>query len=184
MGQSNRAPVDRTMGSMESGVRQRAAAGFEIRQHPHPDLSLPSYDVDPTTAHVVELAASLIGTMRVMHVVGLTAPQLGHNVRLLCVDASGPNGLIVLANPEILSVSGRVEMRESCVSVASHTADVVRASHLVLAGIVPGSGRSTVLHSDGLEARCLLHALDHLDGILCVDRVVDPETQLHARNRN
>jgi peptide deformylase len=123
--------------------------------------------------------------MRTASALGLTAPQLGQSARLLCVDVTGQPrarscaGLLVLANPEILCLSGCVCERESCASVPDLAGDVVRASEVVLRGFVPGSGRRVIVHADRLEARCLLHAMDHLDGILFIDRVRDAATDLH-----
>ena len=87
-------------------------------------------------------------------------------------------GTMVLANPEILSVSGSIVMSEECSSHRDVVVDVARASRVVVAGTVPGSGRSVVIIADAFEARRLLHELDHLDGISMLDRVIDPTTGL------
>ena len=170
--------VPPAMAAMESGVRGRPLVGA-VRQHPDPVLGRPSYDVDPTDPRTVEIAAALVGSLRrARGCFGLTGPQLGHHVRLLCVDVSGhalarsSAGMIVLANPELLAVSGSATMREGCASVGGLSAELTRARQIVLAGLVPGSGKRTVIKADALEARCLLHALDHLDGILFLDRIV------------
>jgi peptide deformylase len=185
MGQSkSAATAEGQMATMTSGVRRRATCST-LLEHPHPILSRPSYDVDVRDPKIVEIAAMLIGAMRVERCLGLTAPQLGHSLRLFCVDVTGrPEarscaGLLVLANPEILCLSGAVSAREDCVSVSDLSGDVVRASEVVLCGYVPGSGRRVIVHADRLEARCLLHAMDHLDGILFIDRVRDLLADLH-----
>jgi peptide deformylase len=185
MGQSkpvgaNASGDGRTMATMESGVRNRAASMTPILQEPHPALSRASYEVDPRDPETVEIAAILIGTLRTTKgCVGLTAPQLGKNVRLLCVDVKGhrlacsSSGLVILANPEILAVSGEVVMSETCASVSQLKGNIARASDIVVSGLVPGTGAQRVLRADALEARCILHAIDHLDGILFLDRALD-----------
>ena len=171
MGQSKAArPGGAT--EMASGVRIRAGAFTTILEHPHPALARPSYDVDPRDPEIVELSAMLIGRMRTTPgCVALSAPQLGRNVRLFCL---GVNGLVVLANPEILALSGDVVMREGCTSVPGFSGDLARARDVVLAGVLPGTGRKVIVETEGLEARRILHHMDHLDGILFLDRVPDP----------
>src|SRR5262249_42769068 len=90
-------------------------------------------------------------------------------------------GLVVLANPRILSRSGNIVMREGCLSVPHLTGDVARAAEVVVSGAVPGSGENVTVVANGIEARWILHEGDHLDGILFVDRVQDPVAQLFAR---
>lgn len=164
---------------MKSGVRHRALQKGALVEHPHPALEGPSFDVDPLAPETVEVAAALIGTLRTTpDCWGLSAPQLGHPIRLLCIDVTGhPEarsvaGLVVLANPQILSWSGSCRMAESCASFPRVAAHVARASSVVVSGTVPGSGRTVIVVADAIEARCLLHELDHLDGITMMDRVV------------
>jgi peptide deformylase len=147
--------------------------------HPHPALDQPSFEVDPRDPRVVEVAAALVGMLKLtLQCRGISAPQLDHPMRLICVDVTGHEaarscaGLLVLANPEILSWSGSASMREECSSFPDVHADVVRASGVVVTGTVPGSGRRVVVIADAIEARCLLHEIDHLDGISMIDRVV------------
>jgi peptide deformylase len=165
------------MVAMESGVRDRPLTG-SILQHPDRALGRPSYDVDPKDPRTVEIAAALVGSLRrARGCLGLTAPQLGHDARVICVDVTGQPqarssaGMIVVANPELLAVSGKATMREGCASVGGLSAELTRAAEIVLAGFLPGSGKLKIVKADGLEARCILHALDHLDGILFLDRI-------------
>jgi peptide deformylase len=187
MGQSMRKPGASLETGVQSGVHRRASRAGELLSYPNAALERPSYEVDPRSPETIEVAAALIGTLRAMPgCSGLSAPQLGYHGRILCVDVTGhdegrSSGLVVLANPELLSVSGRVLMREECTSLPHTLADVVRPSAIVVRGVMPGSGRSIVLSTDGYEARCLLHEIDHLDGISMLDRVIDATTQVHRR---
>jgi peptide deformylase len=177
--------------TMESGVHRRAARIRPVLEHPNAALSTPSYDCDPLDPAIVELTNTLITTMRSMpRCVGLSAVQVGENVRLFCMDVTGHKkarscaGLVALANPRILSLGGNVVMREGCASVPNFLGDVARAATVVVAGLIPGSGRELVIEANAIEARCLLHEIDHLDGILFVDRVLDPTAELHSRRRS
>ena len=106
--------------------------------------------------------------------VGIAAPQIGEAVRVIAVDVSehpkaqesgGSNGRLVLANPRIAEAEGDEVMREGCLSIPDLTANVRRATRIV----VEHAGGS--FESRGFEARCLAHEIDHLDGILFLDRV-------------
>jgi peptide deformylase len=128
------------------------------------------------------VAADLIDTMRSFPgCVGLAAPQIGEPVRIAVVDCSehpkavDPNGLLVLVNPRITLSEGAELGREGCLSIPDLTANVRRATAIrVEAG--PVSARSV-----GFEARCVQHELDHLDGILFLDRVESLAHDLFVR---
>jgi peptide deformylase len=159
-----------------------------VLEHPHPLLARPSVEIDPKAPAVVALANLLVVTMRSSPAcMGLAAPQIGENVRLFAmnvtnhVKARSCAGLVVLANPRILSRSGNVVMREGCMSVPHLTGDVARAEEIIVSGVVPGSGRNVVITADGIEARYIQHEIDHLDGALFIDRVLDPVADLFAQ---
>jgi len=105
------------------------------------------------------------------HCVGLAAPQLGESVRLVIVDVTGHpkapecNGRLLLANPRIVESEGAQIGREGCLSIPDLTANVRRATRIV----VEHAGGT--VESGGFEARCIQHEIDHLDGVLFLDRV-------------
>ena len=114
----------------------------------------------------------LVDTMRSFErCVGLAAPQIGELTRVIVVDVRGhpkaetDNGLLVLANPRIVAAQGSEVAREGCLSIPELTANVRRATRIV----VEHAGGS--VECRGFEARCVQHELDHLDGILFLDRV-------------
>lgn len=138
-------------------------------------------EAEPAGEPDPELAAELVDTMLATPgCVGLTAPQLGVNVRLLAVDVSASrqgrqepwrtHGRLLLFDPELLHAEGIDTAREACVSVPTYTCDVPRALRVVVRGVSP-EGLNRVIHADGFEARVLQHELDHLDGRLILDRV-------------
>jgi peptide deformylase len=185
MGQSMVKPGAASMTGVQSGVHRRVSRAGSLLTYPDPALERPSFDVDTSDPEVIEIAAALVGTLRgTPGCWGLSAPQLGYHGRILCVDVTNhPEartiaGLILLANPEILSISGHAAMREECTSHPHVTADLTRASTIVIRGTVPGRDRNVVIMANGAEARCLLHEMDHLDGISMLDRVITP-TAIH-----
>ena len=135
------------------------------------------------------LAADLVDTMRAYdHCVGLAAPQIGVGVRVCCVDVTGhPKarscaGLIVLLDPELVAASDPVPAREGCMSVPDLTGNVTRPATVTVEGTTP-EGTRRVVEADAIEARALLHELDHLDGLLFLDRVTSAATDLFRRRR-
>ncbi|MFI7432730.1 peptide deformylase [Micromonospora haikouensis] len=145
---------------------------------PDPVLSRPGPEVDPTSDEVVRLAADLIATMRVSPgCVGLAAPQVGVSAQVFAVDVTGHpkaltvHGTFVLCNARVVEATRWKSGREGCMSVPDLTGDVKRASRLVVEGLLPGTGASVRLVTDGFEARALQHEIDHCLGLLFLDRV-------------
>jgi peptide deformylase len=144
-------------------------------------LSTPCAEVDPCDPDVAQLAADLLATQRVSPgCVGLAANQVGVGWRVFSLDVSAhpkartSHGEYVLVNATIESASRNEKSREGCMSVPDFTGDVKRASRLVVRGLLPGSGEEVVIETDAFEARALQHELDHLAGLLFLDRVVGP----------
>jgi peptide deformylase len=151
-------------------------------------LSNPSAEVDPRDPAVVSLAADLLVTQRASPgCVGLAAPQIGVALRVFSLDVSGHpkaracHGALVLANPVVRVASRSERGREGCMSVPDLTGDVKRATRLVVSGVLPGSGESLDIETDAFEARAFQHEIDHLDGLLFLDRVAGAHA-LHPRS--
>lgn len=124
------------------------------------------------------MAQDLIDTMRSFPgCVGIAAPQIGELIRVAVVDCSEhpraeePNGLMVLVNSRITWSEGRELGREGCLSIPELTGNVRRATALEIDG----------KHSIGFEARCIQHELDHLDGLLFLDRIESLAHDLFVR---
>lgn len=159
-----------------------------VLTRPDPRLAIRAVEVDPTDPSAVALADGLVATMRVSPAcVGLAATQIGEPVRIFCMDVTGHRkarscaGLVVLCNPKIVWRSNDVVQREGCMSVPQFTGDVARAAEVTVEGFEPGSGQIISVNADGIEARCLQHEIDHLDGFVFVDRVTDLVKQLFPR---
>ena len=163
----------------------------QVLQFPHPALKRRARPLRAgEQAEAERVAADLLDTMTAhAGCVGLAAPQLGHLVRIVVVDVTGhkkamtSNGLLVLVNPEVVSQRGSELAREGCLSIPRLTANVRRATQVEVRGQTPG-GAGVELVSEGFEARCLLHEIDHLDGLLFLDRVDSLRTDVFRRKRS
>ncbi|MET8864227.1 peptide deformylase [Nonomuraea sp. NPDC004580] len=145
---------------------------------PHPVLSAVAEPVDPGDPEVVAAAADLLATLRhTPATTGLAAPQIGLSWRLIAFDAGrhprsrSRAGETVLVNPRLAGAADWDAGREGCASIPGLTADVRRATRITVHGHLPGSGETVTIEADAVEARCIQHQLDHLDGLLFLDRV-------------
>lgn len=132
------------------------------------------------------VVTDLIDTMRSFPgCVGIAAPQIGELVRVAVIDVSQhkkapqPNhGLTVFVNPEVTAPEGAEVAREGCLSIPHLTANVRRATRVTIVN----QGSSLVI--EGFEARCALHEIDHLDGLLFLDRVDSLINDVFARKKS
>ena len=150
----------------------------EVLRYPHPSLKQKARELAADDADLVrQVAADLVDTMASFgHCVGLAAPQLDHLVRMVVVDVTGhkkattQNGLLVLVNPVVVVAEGAEVGREGCLSIPHLTANVRRAMTIRVEAQSP-DGEKLSVESEAFEARCLQHEIDHLDGLLFLDRV-------------
>ena len=155
----------------------------EVLRYPHPALKQVAHEVHDA-AEIARVRADLLDTMENFgHCVGLAATQLGELVRIVAVDVSGhkkattTNGRLILVNPRIVRTEGGEVGREGCLSIPELTANVRRATSI---DVEHDDGR---LSSEGFEARCLQHEIDHLDGLLFLDRVDSLTADVFRRRR-
>ena len=148
----------------------------EVLLYPHPALKRVAAEVGPGGA-VDRVAEDLVDTMRSFgRTTGIAAPQIDELVRLIAVDvsehpkATTTHGLLVLANPRVVRSEGAEVAREGCLSIPHLTANVRRPTSIALEALTP-AGEPVSVETDGFEARCVLHEIDHLDGVLFLDRV-------------
>ncbi len=118
--------------------------------------------------------------------VGIAAPQIGILSRIAIVDTSrnpkypGGHGLLVLVNPQITASSGEQLFREGCLSLPDYTANIKRHARITV-GALNLDGEPITLEAEGFEAVVLQHEIDHLDGVLFLDRVANVKTDLFRR---
>jgi peptide deformylase len=154
----------------------------EIVLFPDPILKTVCDPVDPGDPSTAQLVQDLMDTVAASPGVGLAAPQIGVAKRAFVVDVRPKPGagLLVLLNPEVVTSSGPKTGREGCLSIPDFTAKVRRPQEVVIRGLNP-QGESVVIHSSGFEAVCIQHELDHLDGILFLDRVASLKKDVFRR---
>jgi len=160
----------------------------DIRVYPDPILKQICAPVDVADQGVDSLIQDLVDTMIASgHSVGVAAPQIGDPRRVVVVDVSksklgrdNNHGLLVMVNPLILESEGRTTMREGCMSVPDYTGNVTRAAS-VLVQFLDRTGGEMVVNASGFEAVAIQHELDHLDGLLFLDRVSSLKTDVFRR---
>ena len=160
----------------------------EILTYPDPRLKTVCTPVAELDDDVQSLIQDLIDTMVAAgHSVGVAAPQIGDCRRVAVVDVShsklgkeNNHGLMVMVNPEILEREGCETMREGCMSVPDFTGNVTRAQN-ILVQYLDREGRDQVIRASDFEAVAIQHELDHLDGMLFLDRVSNLKTDVYRR---
>lgn len=161
----------------------------EVLTYPNPLLKEQSKDVEKIDDYVKGVITDLIETMEASgHSVGIAAPQIGELIRVIVVDPSkNPrctehHGLNVMINPEIIKWEGLIQFREGCMSVPDYTGNVTRAENIVVQ-FMSEDGTQKVIETSGFEAVLIQHEIDHLDGVLFVDRIISKRTDLFRRKK-
>lgn len=162
-----------------------------ILLYPDPILKKVCEPVEALDAESDALVQDLIDTMIAAgHSVGVAAPQIGVCRRAVVVDVSHSklgareknHGLLTMINPEILQRQGEQAFREGCMSIPDYTGNVSRAECVVVQ-FLDREGKERVIRACGFEAVAIQHELDHLDGLLFLDRVSSLKTDLFRRKR-
>ncbi|WP_281185092.1 peptide deformylase [Trichlorobacter lovleyi] len=162
-----------------------------ILKYPHPLLKKMAHRVAALDEPIHTLVQDLIDTMQAgPGSVGVAAPQIGVGLRVCVVDVSSSrhgkdnnHGLLCMVNPEIISRSGLAVMREGCMSVPDYTGDVERATEITVRFLDSRSGQQREVTASGFEAVAIQHEMDHLDGLLFLDRVISVSTGLFRRKQ-
>lgn len=158
---------------------RRRAALAQVRQYGDPVLRTPALEItrfDDALRHDIRRMAAL---MEDAHGVGLAAPQIGSLRRLIVMRAPDEGAVVALCNPRIVWSSDETETDvEGCLSIGDVTVEVPRAVAIQVQAEDP-SGETRELRSEGFAARVLQHEIDHLNGILILDRT-SPEQRREA----
>jgi peptide deformylase len=152
--------------------------GYALRLFGDPVLKQPARPVDEITPDLVPLVHGMYETMDRADGVGLAAPQVGVRKRLFTYDLHEGDGPGVVINPEIVETRGEIESDEGCLSVPGFRFEIIRAEHVTMRGI-DLDGNEVVLEGDDLLARMIQHEIDHLDGVLLLDRL-EPDVRKAA----
>jgi peptide deformylase len=164
----------------EREARRRAALTL-VRQYPDPVLRMRAKDVGEFDESVTDLVERMTALMDEARGVGLAAPQVGVLRRVLVYRTAEEEPAVALVNPRVVTAGGEVEaVDEGCLSLgaASVVVEVERALTVTVEALDP-SGKEVRIDADGLQARVIQHELDHLDGILIIDRTT-PEQRREA----
>ncbi len=144
-----------------------------IRLYPDPVLRVQCAPVEEFGPDLVRLVADMIETMHEAPGVGLAAPQVGVELRIAVVDATAgmdPDAVRVLVNPRVVDSAGVDGDTEGCLSIPDFTEKVTRPATVRVAAM-DLEGVPFEIDAGELEARAIQHELDHLDGVLFVDRL-------------
>jgi peptide deformylase len=151
-----------------------AMALLPILTAPDPRLKKKSQPVKAVDAEIRQLMDDMLETMKAAPGIGLAAPQVGvlRRVIVLEIEREGTStGPLFMANPEIVDVSDEdATYNEGCLSVPEHYADVVRPAKVTVRYLDRDNARQE-LSCEGLLATCVQHEIDHLDGILFIDKI-------------
>lgn len=139
-----------------------------------------SKEVEEINEKITTLLDDMAETMYENDGVGLAAPQVGILKRIIVIDAG--DGLIELINPKIIKESGQQIEIEGCLSVPNIMGEVNRPEKVTATGL-NRKGEKVVIEGEGLLARVLCHEIDHLNGILFKDKVINFITQEDLQNR-
>ncbi|HKL20744.1 MAG TPA: peptide deformylase [Tichowtungia sp.] len=163
----------------------------EVLVYPNPRLKQICEPIDVFDDSVTRLLKDLVDTMvDAGHSVGIAASQIGDLRRAAVVDVSpsklgkkqNNHGLLQLVNPEIIERQGAHSVREGCMSVPDYTGNVTRAEEIVVQ-FIDENGQQRAIRAAGFEAVAIQHELDHLDGLLFLDRVSSLKTDIFRRKK-
>jgi peptide deformylase len=144
---------------------------MQIRTIGDPVLRTKAKSIDEVTKKINDLIDNMFDTMYEEDGIGLAAPQVGILKRIAVVDIREGNK-VVLINPEIIEEEGKAIREEGCLSIPGETGDVIRAEKVKVRSL-DRDGNEVEFEAEGLEARAIQHEIDHLDGILFIDKVVE-----------
>jgi len=144
-------------------------AVLSMRRYGDPILRLLAAPVDAVTPEIKTLIADMAETMWHQVGIGLAAPQIGVSLRIFVMD-DGKRGARAIVNPVVTERGGVVKEEEGCLSLPGIFAEVERSKSLHIEGL-DGDGQPISFEAQGLQAKIIQHELDHLDGVLFIDRL-------------
>jgi peptide deformylase len=151
---------------------------YPLRLFGDPVLKQRARDVEEIDGDLVTLVNGMYETMDLEEGIGLAAPQVGVRKRLFTYDLHEGDGPAVVVNPEIVERDGEVLSEEGCLSVPGYRFEIVRSERVTMRGL-DLDGAELVIEGDDLLARMIQHEIDHLDGVLLLDRV-EPDVRREA----
>lgn len=156
---------------------------LEIRKYPDEILKKKAETISEINGDLQKLIDNMIETMYNANGVGLAAPQVGVLKRLIVVDTSlreENRSLVVLINPKIIATEGEILSEEGCLSLPGFTTRLKRKEKVIVKGL-DRKGKEIEIEATGLFARALQHEIDHLDGILLIDKISPLKRELFRK---
>ena len=156
---------------------------FEIRKFPDPILAKESSAVADIDGRVAGLMNGMVDTMYAANGIGLAAPQVGFLQHVIVVDIDPDNRgkkLLKIINPAITESEGEITTDEGCLSFVNLTTEVTRARRILLTGWTLNQ-EEIHLEAEDLEAVCIQHEIDHLEGTLLTDHISRLKRELYRK---
>ena len=153
-----------------------------VREEGDEILRKKSREVEQVDDSIRDLLNDMVDTMHKYNGVGLSAVQVGILKRLVVIDLYDDKGPIKLVNPVILKTKGEQEVEEGCLSFPNKYAKMIRPSEVV-AEALDENGKKIKIKAKGLLAQAICHELDHLDGVLFIDKMI-PGTLQYVDPKN
>jgi len=144
---------------------------LKVRTLGDPVLRSKAKEVEEVNEKTNQLIDNMFDTMYEEDGVGLAAPQVGMLKRIAVIDI-GEDNPIVLINPEIIEESGKAIMEEGCLSIPDRTGEVIRSKKIKVRSL-DRENKQIEFEAEGFEARAIQHEMDHLDGVLFIDKLVE-----------
>lgn len=128
-------------------------------------------EVDEVDDRIREILDDMLETMHEYNGVGLAGPQIGILKRIIVIDLYDGNKPLKLVNPKIIKQKGEQEVDEGCLSFPNEFAKLIRPAEIIVEALNE-NGKKVKIKGEGLLAQALAHEIDHLDGILFVDKMI------------
>lgn len=158
-------------------------AVLEIKKYPDVILRNKASEIKDIDSNVQKLIDDMIETMYKSNGIGLAAPQVGVSKRLIIVDIKRPEekgSPIVIINPHIVSTEGEILSEEGCLSLPGFITRLKRHEKIFVKG-TDREGKEIHIEADGLLSRAIQHEIDHLEGILLIDRISPLKRELFRK---
>lgn len=154
-----------------------------IRKDGDEILRKKSKEVEAVDDKIREILDDMIETMHKYNGVGLAGPQIGLLKRLVVIDLYDEKGPIKLVNPKIIKQDGKQEVEEGCLSFPNQYAKIIRPAKVTIEALNE-NGKKIKIKAEGLLAQAISHEIDHLDGVLFVDKIIPGTLEYVAPEEN
>ncbi len=142
-----------------------------VRENGDEILRKKSREVEVVDDRIRELLDDMVETLHSYNGVGLAGPQIGILKRIVVIDLYDDKGPIKLVNPRIVKQKGEQEVEEGCLSFPNQFAKIIRPAEVTIEALNE-NGKKIKIKGEGLLAQAISHEIDHLDGILFVDKII------------